>query len=83
MSTKQAKVENTCTGIALYIGLDLDAKNCRKLLHMHTRTCMCGALYDLLAPPPPAGIPVHTCDVGSMDSNGTEHLRFENAIALL
>ena len=26
---------------------------------------------------------VHTCDVGSMDSNGTEHLRFENAIALL
>ena len=26
---------------------------------------------------------VHKIDVGSMDSNGTEHLRFENAIALL
>ena len=23
--------------------------NCRTLLHMHTRTCMCGALCDLLA----------------------------------
>ena len=25
--------------------------NCRTLLHMHTRTCMCGALYDMLAAP--------------------------------
>ena len=28
-------------------------KNCRTLLHRHIRTCMCGALCDLLAPPPP------------------------------
>ena len=24
-----------------------------RVLHMHTRTCMCGALVDLYAPPPP------------------------------
>ena len=31
-------------------------ENCRTLLHMHTRTCMCGALFDLRAawrPPSP------------------------------
>ena len=28
-------------------------KICRTLLHRHIRTCMCGALCDLLAPPPP------------------------------
>ena len=27
--------------------------NCWTLLHMHTRTCMCGALLDLRTPPPP------------------------------
>ena len=26
--------------------------NCRTLLHMHTRTCVCGALVDLCAAPP-------------------------------
>ena len=25
--------------------------NCRTLLHMHTKTCMCGALCDLFANP--------------------------------
>ena len=36
-------------------------KTCRTLLHMHTRTCMCGALCDLLAapPPPPLHAPSH------------------------
>ena len=28
-------------------------ENCQPLLHMHTRTCMCGALFDVRAPPPP------------------------------
>ena len=53
MSTKHSKVENKCTGEPLYIELSLDAKNCRTLLHMHTRTCMYGSFYDLLAPLPP------------------------------
>ena len=25
--------------------------NCRRLLHMHTRTCLCGALFDMRAAP--------------------------------
>ena len=32
----------------LYHVIDLDGTACT-LLHMHTRTCMCGALYDLCA----------------------------------
>ena len=32
--------------------IDSAVWNCRTLLHMHTRTCLCGALFDLRAARP-------------------------------
>ena len=32
--------------------------SCRTLLHLHTRARMCGALFDLLYPPPPQLRPI-------------------------
>ena len=38
-----------------------DDWNCRTLLHMHTRTCVCGALVDLCAAPAPQAVPRRQC----------------------
>ena len=60
----------------------ISCENCRTLLHVHTRTCMCGALFDLRVALWPFGLQDNARGLGNRPTQG-EFLGCSQQIPLL